>query len=278
MTSSLQIGPLAVPYLLVLIAATVFFGNVIAKRVDKGTEKTVENHFFTIFIVAVLAARIVFVIQYRSAYLPTPLDILDIRDGGWNAQAGVIAAWVYALLLLKWKPHLRKPLLLVMLGSSLVWIGGTIALAVLTKNHSPIPDLKLHSINGDEVYLAKFGDKPTVINLWASWCPPCQREMPVFEKAQQQNPDINFVFVNQGESKLQVEQFLTSNHLTMRNVLMDSSGAVGKEFEVKGMPSTYFFDANGKLVDSRLGEVSHASLLEKLQKINPQPNPPKMNQ
>lgn len=269
MTSSLQIGPLAVPYSLILIAVAIFVGNVIAKRVDKGSEKTIENHFFRIFIVAALAARIVFVIQYRAAYLSTPLDILDIRDGGWNAPAGVITAWVYALLLLKWKPDLRKPLLLVMLGSSVVWIGGTIVLAMLTKDHVPLPDLKLHSINGDEVYLAKFGDKPTVINLWASWCPPCRREMPVFEKAQQENPDIHFVFINQGESRLQVEQFLASNHLTMHNVLIDASGAAGKKFEVKGMPSTYFFDANGKLVDSRLGEVSHASLLEKLKKINP---------
>lgn len=277
MASSLQIGPLVVPYTLMLIAAAVFFGNIIAKRVDKGTEKTIENHFFKILIVAALAARIAFVIQYRSAYLSHPLDILDIRDGGWNALAGVIAAWAYALLLLMWKPYLRKPLLLVMSGSSLVWIAGTIALAMLTKDQFPIPDLKLHSVNGDEVYLAKFNGKPTVINLWATWCPPCRREMPVFEKAQQQNPDINFVFINQGESQLQVEQFLTSNHLMMRNVLMDASGAAGKKFEVKGMPSTYFFDANGKLVDSRLGEVSHATLLEKLQKINSQANSEKKN-
>ncbi|CAL62658.2 Putative thiol:disulfide interchange protein [Herminiimonas arsenicoxydans] len=269
MTSSLQIGPLAVPYSLILIAAAVFFGNLIARRVDKGAEKTIENHFFWILMVAVLSARVAFVIQYKTAYLSIPLDIIDIRDGGWNAQAGVIAAWAYALLLMKGKACLRKPLLLVMFGSSLVWIGGTIALAALTKDPSPIPDLKLQSMNGDEVYLARFDGKPTVINLWATWCPPCQREMPVFAKAQQQNPGIHFVFINQGESRLLVEQFLTKNKLTMQNVLIDASGAAGKAFEVKGMPSTYFFDANGKLLDSRLGEVSDASLMEKLQKINP---------
>lgn len=275
MSSSLQIGSLAIPYSLILIAAAVFFGNVIAKLVDKGTEKTIENHFFRVLIVAALAARIVFVIQYRSAYFSSPLDILDIRDGGWNAPAGVIAAWAYALLLIKGKAYLRKPLLLVMLGSSLLWIAGTVALAMLAKDALPIPDLKLNSMNGDEVYLAKFKGKPTVINFWATWCPPCQREMPVLEKAQQQNPGVNFVFINQGESKLQVEQFLTSNHLTIRNVLMDTSGVAGKEFGVKGMPSTYFFDASGNLMDSRIGEVSDASLLEKLQKINPQPSPAK---
>ncbi|MES2027497.1 MAG: TlpA disulfide reductase family protein [Pseudomonadota bacterium] len=222
MSSSLQIGSLAIPYSLILIAVAVLLGNVIAKRVDKGTEKTIENHFFKILIVAVLAARIAFVIQYRAAYFSSPLDILDIRDGGWNAQAGAIAAWAYALLLIKGKTYLRKPLLLVMFCSSLVWIAGTVALAMLIKDARPMPDLKLHSMNGDEVYLVKLKGKPTVINFWATWCPPCQREMPVLEKAQQQNPSINFVFINQGESKQQVEQFLASNRLRIRNVLMDT--------------------------------------------------------
>lgn len=269
MTSSLQLGPFVVPYSLILIAAAVFLGNVIAKRVDQGVEKTVENHFFGILIVALVTARIVFIIQYRSVYFSSPLDMIDIRDGGWNAQAGVIAAWACTLLLLKKKPSLRKPLLLVMLGSSMVWIVGSIGLAMLAKDALPIPNLKLITLNGDEIYLAKFEGRPTVINLWASWCPPCLREMPVFQRAQEQNPDIHFVFINQGESASQVKQFLAENRLSIRHVLLDSSSAAGKEFGVKGMPSSYFFDASGKLADSRLGEVSDASLLEKLQKINP---------
>ncbi len=58
-----------------------------------------------------------------------PLGMLDIRDGGWNATAGFIAAWLFALSLYGRRPALRKPMQAAMLTGSLVWPVGSIALA-----------------------------------------------------------------------------------------------------------------------------------------------------
>ncbi|WP_459655422.1 TlpA family protein disulfide reductase, partial [Achromobacter xylosoxidans] len=69
--------------------------------------------------------------------------------------------------------------------------------------------------------LAAFQGKPTVVNLWASWCPPCRREMPAFEQAQAANPDIHFVFLNQGEAASTVRQYLDEHAPSLANALLD---------------------------------------------------------
>ncbi len=74
-----------------------------------------------------------------------------------------------------------------------------------------IPDISVRDIDGQPVSLQDLAGKPLVINLWATWCPPCRREMPVLAAAQQANPDVRFVFVNQGEGQLLVEKFFLHN-------------------------------------------------------------------
>src|SRR5690554_8147761 len=65
----------------------------------------------------------------------------------------------------------------------------------------------LTDIQGNQLTLSDYKGKPVVVNLWATWCPPCIREMPVLDEAQQANQDIHFVFVNQGEDSAEVTHF-----------------------------------------------------------------------
>ncbi len=106
-----------------------------------------------------------------------------------------------------------------------------------------------------------------VVNLWASWCPPCQREMPAFQKLQQQYPDIRFVMLNQQESLEKVEAFLAENDLKFEHVLLDKTGKVADAFNAYGLPVTLFFDPQGMLMESHMGEVSAARLTATLKKI-----------
>ena len=108
-----------------------------------------------------------------------------------------------------------------------------------------------------------------MVNLWATWCPPCQREMPVLQKAQAARPDVHFVFVNQGESAQQVAAYLARSGLQLRNVLLDAKGDAGTALGHRALPTTLFFDAEGRLVDTRLGELSEASLAERLANLPP---------
>ena len=110
--------------------------------------------------------------------------------------------------------------------------------------------------------------QPMVVNLWASWCPPCVREMPVLEQAQKDHPDITFVFVNQGEHPDAIRRFLNKQGLLLDNVLTDLNGNMGRITGSPAMPTTLFYDAQGRQLDSHLGELSSASLAHSLKRFD----------
>jgi thiol-disulfide isomerase/thioredoxin len=103
-----------------------------------------------------------------------------------------------------------------------------------------------------------------VVNLWATWCPPCRREMPALQQAQAANPDVNIVFVNQGEESHTVAAFLDRQGLALSNVLVDPESRTGAALGHGALPTTLFFDANGQLAGTRIGELSQATLTQRL--------------
>ena len=107
-----------------------------------------------------------------------------------------------------------------------------------------------------------------VVNLWASWCPPCIREMPVLEQAQKDNPDITFVFVNQGEQHETIVHFLNQHNLTLNNVLTDTRSGLGRTTGSQALPTSLFYDAQGRQVNAHLGELSAASLAHNLERFD----------
>src|SRR3546814_3525461 len=88
--------------------------------------------------------------------------------------------------------------------------------------------------------------------------------MPVLSKAQEERGDVTFVFVNQGESESEIRDYLRESHLQLSNVLLDPFSSVMQESGSRGLPTTLFFDADGRLVDTHMGELSNASLAVKL--------------
>ena len=116
----------------------------------------------------------------------------------------------------------------------------------------------------------------TVVNLWATWCPPCRREMPLPQQAQAAHPALNFVFVNQGEARDVILRYLQGQGIVLRNVLIDLRRATGVAFNERALPTTLFFDARGRLLSTRVGGLSEATLAERLGAIQdavPEPMP-----
>lgn len=105
-----------------------------------------------------------------------------------------------------------------------------------------------------------------VVNLWATWCPPCRREMPMLAAAQQEYDEVTFVFVNQGEGRGEIKGYLDQNGLALDNVLLDTRGALGQTVGSMALPTTLFYDANGRLADTHLGELSRATLARGIQR------------
>ncbi|HZW13154.1 MAG TPA: TlpA disulfide reductase family protein, partial [Noviherbaspirillum sp.] len=129
------------------------------------------------------------------------------------------------------------------------------------------PDVTLTRLDGGSVRLASFAGKLMVVNMWATWCPPCRREMPVLRDAQRRHPDIVFVFADQGESAETVRRYLESSQLKLDNVLLDPSRQLAFQTGSQGLPTTMFFDEKGKLVDRRVGGLSEASLAQRLESL-----------
>jgi thiol-disulfide isomerase/thioredoxin len=265
--NALIIGPLAIPYALLLVFAVAASSLAVGTRSAGKAGMAIESELWKTLIVGLVVARLTFIWEFRSAYMLSPLGMLDIRDGGWNATAGFIGAWLFALSLYGRRPALRKPVQSAMLTGSLVWLAGSIALSLQPGPGQQMPALGFQSSQGETVQLAGFKGKPTVVNLWATWCPPCVREMPVLQKAQADLPGVNFVFVNQGESPDKVNPWLQARNLHLRNMLLDEARVAGAAFKQSALPMTLFFDADGRLVSTRIGELSAATLAERLDAI-----------
>lgn len=265
---SLSIGPISLPFdrfLIVVCLAIAFIVGAFAAKKDK---TSVDGSIAGVFILAMLAARISFVAQYWSEYQADFWSIIDIRDGGFDGIAAVIVG-VLALAGFAWKrPKGRRALIKGFSAGALVWTVTTFAIGTIEDTSAQLPTIMVKQMNGETVDLNQVEQgKPRVINLWATWCPPCRREMPVLEEAQQNNSDIGFVFVNQGEHSAVIEQYLQQEALSLENVMADSTGSLGYQVGSRALPTTIFVNARGELVDAHLGELSRASLKAKLEKL-----------
>ena len=154
--------------------------------------------------------------------------MLDIRDGGFVPWAGVAAALLVALWQGWRRAPLRKPLTAGLAAGALAW--GALFAAILLMDNTSLPKGSLTTLAGEPVNLAALAaGKPMVVNLWATWCPPCRREMPVLAAAQKQETGVTFVFVNQGETGTTAQRYFTSVGLDVANVVLDPGAGIGRE-------------------------------------------------
>lgn len=264
MSGAFQLGPLAIPYAVLLVLAAMAATLAVGWRIGRKAAAEVESLLWQSMAAGFVVARLAYVWQFREQYFASPLAVLDIRDGGWSPVAGAAATALFALVRQWRRPQVRDALWSGLAAGAVVWGLGALAFSIAAGDRQKLPALALVSLQGEPVNLSAFAGKPVVVNLWATWCPPCVREMPVLQQAQAGNPAIHFVFVNVRESRERVQGWLQARQLPMRNVLLDQSGEVAAKFGAPGLPTTLFFDAGGTLVATRVGELSAATLQERL--------------
>jgi thiol-disulfide isomerase/thioredoxin len=264
---NVSVGPftLAMSHLIVLAALLV--AACVGRFVGWRERSNIDDMLLQMVLLAALAARIVFVALWFDHYRAAPWTMLDIRDGGFHAGAALGAAIVYLAVCLWRTVPLRASLMSGVLAGALVW-GAAVGVSGMTAP-APLPTVALTTLAGVPTTLAAMAGKPIVVNLWASWCPPCLREMPVLASAQQQEKAIHFVFVNQGEDVPTAARYLDAAPFTLNNVWLDPKAALGRAIGSTALPTTLFYDASGHLVDTHLGELSTASLASKLTQLRP---------
>lgn len=105
--------------------------------------------------------------------------------------------------------------------------------------------------------------RPTVVNLWASWCGPCRAEAPVLRAAIASHPDVAFLGVDHQDRREEGAAFLEEERLEFPTV-HDLPGAVSTAIGGRGMPTTAFFDHTGRLVAVHTGVLTEQLLAQRL--------------
>lgn len=270
-TQAIYLGPIMLPWgliiLIVAICVVLLFGKYSYHRfvVSYAQWTIFKDSLWTAILIGLVCGRIGFVIQNFDIYLQHPIEILKIQDKGFHLFSGIISAFLWIF----WKNFKLKKSFLIILFSvfTTITLSGTYIHKQVVLKYQQFPNVHLNNLQQQKIELTQFIGKPTVINLWASWCPPCRREMPVFSQAQKTYPNIQFVFINQSEDATTVKAYLQQHALKLNWVLLDTDGITAEKIAMYGLPSTLFFNAQGQLVDSHMGEITHAALDHYVQKI-----------
>lgn len=104
---------------------------------------------------------------------------------------------------------------------------------------------------------ADLAGAPTVLSFWTTWCPYCRRQTPILVDAYQRYTDqgLRFVGVNVKEDAALVRAYVAENQIPYA-IVLDGDGAVAEEFMVRGFPTTYFLDADGRVVARHVGQLT----------------------
>lgn len=128
------------------------------------------------------------------------------------------------------------------------------------------PDFQLETLNGDVFRLSDYRGKVVVLNFWATWCPPCQEEMPHLQNFYEKNKErpVAVVAINltsQDSGMAEIEQFVQDFGLTFP-IPLDHDGEVGMQYATFAIPTNYIIDVDGIIVHKHPGPLDEQLLRE----------------
>lgn len=241
-------------------------------------------------VAGLVVARVAHAALYWDAYAAAPWTVLYFWQPGYLPVAGLAGGALYVLYRLHGQsadrrlPCLRAVstgfaagavLLAVALGS-MGWFTGTGGAQAGDK----VEDFQLVNLDGERVALSDLAGKGMVLNFWATWCPPCRREMPLLESAWNEYRSRNVVIIgiDVGEPPDTVRRYVDSIGVTYPIWVDAPRGAAGfndtnellTRFGGVGLPTTVFIGADGAIKKTHIGELNRALLQEWLPRLIPE--------
>lgn len=127
------------------------------------------------------------------------------------------------------------------------------------------PDFELTALDGSAFKLSELRGKKVILNFWATWCPPCQAEMPEMQKFHEQyGKEVEIVGVNLTDSESdpeKVQEYINNKGVTF-TIPLDQDGDISSLYRVKQIPTSFVLDQDGKIKKKILGAMSYESMLD----------------
>lgn len=135
----------------------------------------------------------------------------------------------------------------------------------------PAPHFELQTVEGQTIKLSDFKGEYVVLNFWATWCVPCIKEMPEFQKIHlsSNNSNIKIIGINLSESQKRVDKFIQDYQLSFP-VLLDGFGNTSERYKVRSLPVTYFISPDGiireeiqgggltqEIIQAKINQIKH---------------------
>lgn len=129
------------------------------------------------------------------------------------------------------------------------------------------PPFTLSTFDGQQVSLADYKGQVVLLNLWATWCPPCVRETPrlvrLHETYKAQGFAVLGINTTYQDARGDVEQFVR-DHAVSYPILLDTEDAFGSAYRARVLPTSYLIDRSGSIVQVRVGEIDEAQFEEQI--------------
>ncbi|MCL4531421.1 MAG: TlpA family protein disulfide reductase [Chloroflexi bacterium] len=170
------------------------------------------------------------------------------------------------------QPTQRRILYALILLAGLVWIflssdktGASTAGRIPAPQKGFLaPDFSLETPTGEKISLSQMRGQAVLVNIWATWCPPCREEMPTIQKYYEQYKEQGFVVLGINstvqDNPLDVVPFVNQYGLTFP-ILLDETGTLGPKYDLRSLPSSFFINRDGSIAEVVIGGPMSEALL-----------------
>lgn len=261
----ISLGPLLVSGERLAAAGSLWLFLAAAGLLDRWSPRPLPRAAWRALLAGLVAARIGYVATHWAAFSVDPATALYVWQGGFSLGWGLAGAGIYLAAALRAPRAIALAGVAAGIGLS-VWLAAG-ALLVTQQPATPLPGIAAVRLDGTPVSAASFVGRPLVINLWATWCGPCRREMPMLMEVASARRDVTFLLLNQGEAEGVVRRYLKDTGLSTAHIALDPRGDAGRQMRAPGLPTTLFVGADGLVRSTHTGEISRAALADELEAL-----------
>jgi len=168
----------------------------------------------------------------------------------------------------------RAVLAMLVLLTPVVTAGESLQSLTAVADRPPVPDYRLPDVDGKFHRLSDLRGKVVLINFWATWCPPCRRELPSMQRLADAMAGESFEMhaIDIGEDETEILPFVFSTGIELKYpILLDRDSAVLRSWPVVALPTSFVIDPEGRIVFRAVGgrEWDDPGLIRQIRSVLP---------